>query len=105
MSEVTLGGYMALHDRAPAFAGVDGRAYSVAPWVDDLPDARGRYAGALLFVRWGPDGATPDGHHETDWLVWGTTADDAQARLALLSLYDIKAMLDELITAGRPEVP
>ncbi len=103
MSEATLGGYMALHDRAPAFAGVDGRAYSVALWVDDDPDARGRFAGALLFVRWDPAGDAPDGHHETDWLVWGTSPDDARQRLGALSLYDVKAMLDECIAAGRPE--
>lgn len=103
MSEFTLGGYMALHDRAPGFTGLDGRAYSVALWVEDEPDERGRHGGALLFVRWGLDGATPDGHHETDWLVRGATVEDARERLGAFSLYDVKAMLDELITAGRAE--
>lgn len=103
MSEFTLGGYMALHDRAPAFTGIDGRAYSVALWVADDPDERGRHGGALLFVRWSPDGANPDGHHETDWIVRGTTVDEARERLGAYSLYDVKAMLDELITAGRAE--
>ena len=105
MSEVTLGGYMALHDRAPAFSGADGRAYSVALWVDDQPDDRGRLAGALLFVRWSEDGSAPDGHHETDWLVHGDTPGDVRDRLGALSLYDVKALLDERIAAGRPEVP
>jgi hypothetical protein len=103
MSEATLGGYMALHDRAPAFTGLDGRAYSVALWVEDDPDERGRHAGALLFVRWSPDGAAPDGHHETDWLVRGASPEEARTRLGAFSLYDVKAMLDELITAGREE--
>jgi hypothetical protein len=103
MSEATLGGYMALHDRAPAFTGLDGRAYSVALWVEDEPDERGRHAGALLFVRWSPDGAAPDGHHETDWLVRGASPEEARTRLGAFSLYDVKAMLDELITAGRAE--
>lgn len=105
MKEVTLGGYMALHDRAPAFSGADGRAYSVAIWIDDEPDDRGRIAGALLFIRWSPDGSAPDGHLETDWLVRGADADDARSRLGALSLYDVKALLDDLVDAGRPELP
>lgn len=96
---------MALHDRAPAFTGADGRAYSVALWVEDEPDERGRHPGALLFVRWSPDGGTPDGHHETDWLVHGADPDDTRQRLGAYSLYDVKAMLDECIAAGRPEEP
>src|SRR5690606_14850092 len=35
VNEVTLGGYQARHDRAPSFTGLDGRAYSVAMWVED----------------------------------------------------------------------
>lgn len=102
MNEVTLGGYMALHDRAPAFTGSDGRAYSVAIWVDDVTDEGDRLPGALLFIRWSPDGSAPDGHLETDWLVRGRDADDVRARLGALSLYDVKAMLDERIAARPP---
>ena len=103
MTEFTLGGYMAQHDRAAAFSGSDGHAYSVALWVDDEPDARGRFGGALLFIRWTPSGDAPAGHLETDYLVWGRTPDEARERLGALSLYDVKAHLDELIAAGRPE--
>ncbi len=103
MSEVTLGGYMAQHERAAAFTGSDGLPYSVALWIDDEPDARGRFGGALLFVRWTASGDAPDGHHESDYLVWGETPDDTTARLGALSLYDVKAILDELIAAGRDE--
>ena len=103
MSEVTLGGYMALHDRAAAFTGSDGHAYSVAMWVDEEADERGRYGGALLFVRWNPSGDAPAGHHETPDVVWGRTPGEAEQRLGALSLYDVKAMLDEAIAAGRPE--
>jgi len=100
VSEFTLGGYMAAHDRAAAFTGSDGLPYSVALWVDDEADARGRHGGALLFVRWTLAGDTPDGHLESDYLVWGRTVDDARERLGALSLYDVKALLDELIAAG-----
>lgn len=94
---------MAKHDRAAAFAGSDGQPYSVALYVDDDPDAHGRFGGALLFVRWSPGGDAPVGHLETDYLVSGATPDEARERLGALSLYDVKAMLDQLIAVGRPE--
>ena len=103
MSEFTLGGYMAAHERAAAFSGSDGQAYSVALWIDDEPNERGRYGGALLFVRWNPGGDAPAGHHESEYLVWGETPDEASKRLGALSLYDVKATLDELIARGRVE--
>ncbi|MFL5401875.1 MAG: hypothetical protein ACJ8BF_03575 [Gemmatimonadales bacterium] len=98
MTEFTLGGYMQKHDRAAAFGGSDGQAYSVAIYVDEEPDVRGRYGAALLFVRWSPAGDRPAGHVETETLVWGRSAAEAQSRLESLSLYDVKAALDEAIT-------
>jgi len=103
VTEVTLGGYFSAHERAPAFGGSDGAAYSVAMWIDDEPDARGRYGGALLFIRWTPSGDTTAGHLESEYLAWGRTPDEARDRLGALSLYDVKAHLDQLIARGRPE--
>ena len=102
MSEFTLGGYMAQHDRAAAFGGSDGHAYSVAVWVEEAPDDRGRFGAALLFVRWSPTGDRPVGHAETPVLAWGRSAAEAEARIKALSLYDVKQALDEAI-AQRPE--
>jgi hypothetical protein len=93
---VTLGGYMHRHDRAAAFAGQDGQPYSVAIWVDDGPDERGLFGAALLFVRWSGSGDRPMGHVETDYLAWGRTAEE---RVKGLSLYDVKAALDEAIAS------
>jgi hypothetical protein len=87
------------HDRAAAFTGSDGQAYSVAILADDEPDARGLFGAALLFVRWDPAGEKPSGHVETGYLAWGATAVEADARVRALSLYDVKAALDEAITA------
>jgi len=101
VTEATLGGYMALHGRAAAFGGSDGHAYSVGLYVDDDPDERGRYGAALLFVRWDDAGAAPVGHVETDFLAWGRTPAEAEERLKVLSLFDVKAALDEAI-ASRP---
>lgn len=103
MSELTLGGYMAKHERAAAFGGSDGHAYSVAPYVDDEPDADGRYGAALLFIRWSPSGDRPVGHVETECLAWGRTAQEAEERLLVLSLFDVKAALDEAIAASPGE--
>ncbi|HYC31885.1 MAG TPA: hypothetical protein VEB59_06310 [Gemmatimonadales bacterium] len=103
MSEFTLGGYMKKHDRAAAFGGSDGRAYSVAVYIEDEPDLRGLYGAALLFVRWSPAGDRPDGHLETDPLAWGRTAEEASSRIEALSLYDVKAALDEAIARAPSE--
>ena len=92
---------MQKHERAAAFGGSDGAAYSVAIYVEDEPDARGLYGAALLFVRWSPAGDRPVGHLESETLAWGKTPDEAEARLQSLSLYDVKAALDEAI-AGAP---
>jgi hypothetical protein len=88
---------MARHGRAAAFTGSDGQPYSVALYVDEEPDARGRYGGALLFVRWSAAGDRPVGHVETDYLAFGRTPTEAEERLKALSLYDVKAALDEAI--------
>lgn len=103
MSEFTLGGYMAKHERAAAFGGSDGNAYSVGIYTDDEPDGRGRYGAALLFVRWSPAGDRPVGHVETETLVWGRTPEEAEERLRALSLYDVKTALDEAIAAAPGE--
>ena len=100
MSEFTLGGYMKKHERAAAFGGSDGAAYSVAIYVEEEPDARGLYGAALLFVRWSPSGDRPVGHLESETLAWGKTPDEAEAGLQSLSLYDVKAALDEAIASA-----
>lgn len=100
--EVTLAGYMELHDRAVAFTGADGAAYSCAIYVADEPDQRGLFGAALLFVRWDAAGQHPVGHVETGHLVFGATPEEAEARLGGWSLFDVKTALDEAI-ASRTE--
>ena len=48
-------------------------------------------------VRWSPDGERPEGHVETEPLAWGHTPEEATERVGALSLYDVKAALDEAI--------
>ncbi len=97
MSEVTLGGYMARHDRAPAFTGHDGLPYSVGIFVEEEPDERGRFGVSLLFVRWSRAGDRPVGHVESGVLAWGHSPEEAEERIKAISLYDVKAALDEAI--------
>jgi hypothetical protein len=72
-------------------------------FVDDEPDLRGLYAASLLFVRWSEGGERPVGHVETGTLASGHTPGEAAARLETLSLYDVKAALDEAIARAPGE--
>lgn len=98
---MTLGGYQLVHDRPPAFGGSDDQAYSCAPLIDDTPNDRGLYGAAILFVRWSTSGDRPVGHLETDYLAWGGTPKEAEERLGALSLFDVKAALEEAIERAR----
>jgi hypothetical protein len=101
----TYGGYVARHERPPAFTGSDGGAYSAAVLVDDEPDAAGRFGGAFLFVRWSAGGDLPTGHVETDYVVFGVSPDEAKRRLGDMSLLQVKAELDRAIATrvGNPD--
>jgi hypothetical protein len=90
--ESTLGGYIAVHTRPPAFTGVDGGAYTVDIAVDDT-------GGYLLFIRWVGEPPAIGGHLESDYLVRG--ADESMVRAAIdrLTLLDVKQTLDALIRA------
>ena len=100
----TLGGYVEVHDRPPAFEGSDGRAYSAGVFVDDSPDAQGRFGAAVLFVLWSDAGEHPVGHLETPYLAFGDTAKQAAASVGQLTLHEIKRHLDRAI-ADRKERP
>jgi len=96
----TLGGYRRVHQRAPAFGGPDGLAYTVATFVDDTPDALGRFGAALLFLRWSTGADHPAGHLETDYLAFGPTPEEAEASLLTLTLAEVKAHLDRCVAAA-----
>jgi hypothetical protein len=97
--DLTLGGYIRMHDRPPAFDGSDGQPYTVAIDVEDAgADAAGpRYAGFLVFVRWAGTGAGILEHVESGDLAHGATEDEARLGVLDLSLYEVKAELDAAI--------
>lgn len=90
-----------MHARPPAFGGTDGRAYSVSTFVDDAPDALGRYGAALLFIQWAEGDGRPVGHLESDYLAFGRTPGEALAPVLVLTLQEVKGHLDRCIEAAR----
>lgn len=99
--DLTLIGYVARHDRPPAFTGSDEQPYTVDVDVDATGDSEAPYAAFLVFVRWAATGAGIMGHVESDDVAYGETEDEARMAGLELSLYDIKAELDAAI--GRRE--
>lgn len=104
IDDSTLGGYLDLHDRPPAFEGADGSPYSVEIYVGSEPCENGRFGAAVLFVRWSDAGDRPAGHLETDYLAYGDTPGEAGSCLRSLTLHELKDQLDRLIEA-RKEIP
>ena len=98
VSEFTLGGYMQKHERAAAFGGSDGQAYSVAIYVDEEPDVRGsamaRRCSSCAGPRRGPAARAM-------WRPRPSPGARPRRRPSpgceALSLYDVKAALDEAI--------
>jgi hypothetical protein len=93
--EGTLGGYAAVHGRAPAFEGRDGEPYTVAIETEELGD--GGWAAYLVFLRWARSGTAIMGHLETGDLAEGDTEAEARAGLEALALTRVKEILDERI--------
>jgi hypothetical protein len=92
----TLGGYVAVHGRPPAFEGSDGRSYSVGVFSDDDPSADGRYGASLLFIRWSKENE-PDGHLESDYLARAEEPAAAESEVSRMTLAYVKRELDQLI--------
>ena len=96
--ESTIGGYAAVHDRPAAFEGSDGFSYSVELMTEESGDTVAPWAGFFLFVKWARIGAqSPEGHLETEYLVYGSSQAEAKQTLGETPLGDVKALLDRLI--------
>jgi hypothetical protein len=119
--DVTLGGYIELHDRVPAFEGSDGQPYTVD--VDVVQDttrgathARGHahapgdahpgsdahpggdaYVAFFVFIRWAATGAGIMDHVESGDIARGESEEIARRAALDLSLYEVKAELDAAI--------
>lgn len=96
--DVTLGGYIAKHDRVPAFEGPDGQPYTVD--VDAEP-AGEAWSAFLVFIRWAATGAGIMDHCESGDIAQGATEDEARAAALDLNLFEVKAELDAAVERRR----
>ena len=98
--ESTIGGYAAVHSRPAALEGRDGMSYSLDVLSDSTGEAARRFGAYLIFVQWSRLGAQKaEGHLETDFLAWGSTAGDAERALGAMPLVEAQRALDALISA------
>jgi hypothetical protein len=93
----TLGGYMRLHDRPPAFDGPDGYPYTVSMEVEKTPNLKAPFAGYLVFPRWAETGLGITGHVETPILLKRRTRQEAEADLGALTMTEVRVLLDEAV--------
>ena len=93
----TLGGYLRLHHRPPAFLGSDGSPYTVSVEVERTADLRAPFSGYLVFPRWAETGVGILGHVETPFLRHGTTREQVEESLGALTLEDVNDLLEEAI--------
>lgn len=99
--DLTLGGYIAQHDRPPAFEGGDGQPYTVAIDVEESGDPARPVVAFLLFIRWAATGAGIMEHVESGDVAHGASEDEARQGALALSLYEVKAELDAAIARKR----
>jgi hypothetical protein len=100
-SDMTLGGYIELHNRVPAFEGSDGQPYTVDVAVEETGGAERPFVGFLMFIRWAATGAGIMDHAESGDLTTGLTEEEARQATMELSLYEVKAELDAAIERRR----
>jgi hypothetical protein len=97
VDDTTLGGYPAIHGRAPAFEGSDGQPYTAAVEVEQADEPGAPWVAYLVFVRWAASGTAIMGHLETGDLAAAESEADARAAVEAFPLTEVKRILDETI--------
>lgn len=95
--DVTLGGYIEVHNRPPAYDGSDGHPYTVSIEIERGANLRSPYAGFLVFPRWATTGVGIVGHVETPILFERATEEQVRTALGALSLHEVQDLLSEAI--------
>jgi hypothetical protein len=96
--DLTMGGYVAKHDRVPAFEGADGQPYTVdIDVVEDDGDPDNAFVAFYIFIRWAATGAGIMDHVESGDIARAASEELVRAAAMDLSLYEIKAELDAAI--------
>ena len=100
----TLGGYMQVHGRPPAFGGTDDEPYSVDLDVAPTDDPARPFAAFLIFIRWAATGAGIMDHVESDDVAFGASEEEARRGALELPLDQVKAALDAAIARRRADM-
>ena len=103
VDDSTLGGYAAVHGRAPAFEGSDGQPYTAAVEVERAEGASGEWVAYLIFLRWAQTGSSVMAHLETGDLTGAPSELEARAALEALPLGSVKEILDQEIARRSAE--
>ena len=93
----TLGGYLEVHERPPAFTGSDGESYTASVEVESVDNLAVPYVAYLIFPRWAGAGLGIVGHLETPVLWEGRSRDEVRDLAHALRLSEVKRLLDEAI--------
>jgi hypothetical protein len=101
MDDSTLGGYAAVHGRAPGFEGADGCAYTAAVETEPADDGDDAWVGYVVFVRWAAEVSAIMGHVETGDLTRARSREAARAAVEALPLTRVKDELDAALERKR----
>ncbi len=93
----TLGGYLSHHNRPPAFEGSDGYPYTVSLEVERTPNLAAPFSGYLVFPKWAETGVGIVGHLETPILLEESSREAVEGALETLTLFEVKALLEEAL--------
>jgi hypothetical protein len=99
--DVSLGGYIDVHNRVPAFEGSDGQPYTVDVDVEETGDAERPFVAFLVFIRWAATGAGIMDHTESRDMASGRSEEEVRNAALELSLYEVKTELDAAIARRR----
>jgi hypothetical protein len=99
----TLGGYLRVHSRPPAFEGADGQPYTVSIELEKTGNLRAPWGAYLVFPKWAETGLGVVGHVETPLLWEGRDEQEAVRRAGETGLARVKELLDEAIRKRRAE--
>ena len=105
VADSSLGGYLAVHSRPPAYEGTDGHPYTVSMEIQHTGNLRAPFSGYLVFPRWALTGVGIVGHVETETLVEARSTEEADEHLRALSLHRVQELLEQAIGCQRGPRP
>lgn len=101
----TLGGYIQVHKRPPAFEGCDGHPYTVSLETERTADLRSPVGGYLSFPRWAQSGVGVVGHVDSPLLWKGQTVGAVETQAGRTPLVRVQEILNEAILTALSEDP